>query len=78
MARLSEATLPPPAKKRKQAVGLLSSAPDNELLNAVEITPGSAMTFMVELLREMLGGVSDVCDSRFLALASHLACSTKQ
>lgn len=27
-----EAVLPPPIEKRKQAVGLLSSTPDNELL----------------------------------------------
>lgn len=30
------------------------------------------------LRKKMFGGVSDVSDSRFLALASHLAYSTKQ
>lgn len=60
-------------------MGLLSYASNNELLNVAEIALGFATTFVAELLREkMFGGISDVSDLCFLALASHLACSTKQ
>lgn len=79
MARPPKIILPPPADKGKQAVGQLSSAFDNELLNAAEVTLGSATTSMAKMLRErMFGGVFDVSNPCFFALASHLTCSTKQ
>lgn len=70
--------LPPPANKGKQAIGQLSSAPDSKLLDIAEVTPGSTTAFVAEMLCERIfGGLSDVSNPRFLALASHLAYSAK-
>lgn len=58
---------------------LLCLAPNNEFLNAAEVTLKSTPASVAEMLhKKMFEGVSDVFDPRFLALASHLACSTKQ
>lgn len=79
MAGPFELILPPPANKGKQAVGQLSLAPNNELLNAAEMTPRFAAASVAEMLREkMFGGVYDVSEPCFLTLTSHMACSTKQ
>ncbi|XP_021607630.1 uncharacterized protein LOC110611549 [Manihot esculenta] len=69
----------PPLEKGKTPVGLLSSAPDNEVLNAEEITPQSPASTVVELLRERIfGGVTEASDSHLLALTNLLACSTRE
>lgn len=69
----------PPLEKGKKPVGLLSSAPDNEVLNAEDITPQSPASTVVELLREtMFGGVTEASNPRLLALTNLLAYSTRE
>lgn len=70
---------PRPVDKVKKVVKKLSSAPDNEFLNAAEVTPESTPASAAKILCEkMFGGILDASDPRFLALVSHLAYSTKQ
>lgn len=75
----AKTTAPSSTDKWKGVVGLLSSAPDNEFLNAAEetldSTPASAAK---ELCDKMFGGPPDASDPCLLALVSHLACSTRQ
>lgn len=55
----------------------LCSAPDNEVLNAEDITYKSPASIIAELLRErMFEGVTEASDPRLLALTGLLACST--
>lgn len=57
----------------------LSSTLDNELLNAAEVTIESMLASAAKMIcKRMFGGVSDASNPHFLALISHLACSTKQ
>lgn len=67
----------PPLEKEKMPVGLLSSASENEVLNAEEITPQSPASLVAELLRErMFGGVTEASYPRLFALTGLLDCST--
>lgn len=69
----------PPVEKKKAFMELLSSASNNEVLNADEITPQSTTTTVVELLRKrMFGGVTDASDPCLLALTILLAYSTRE
>ncbi|XP_043811049.1 tropomyosin alpha-3 chain-like [Manihot esculenta] len=63
----------------KASVVPLLSAPDNDILNAEDITHQSPAGVVVEILRErMFGGVTDASDSRLLALTGHLAGFTRE
>lgn len=69
----------PPLEKGKAPIGLLSSAPDSEVLSAEEITPQSTASIVAELLREkMFDGVTEASDPCLLALTGLLACSTRE
>lgn len=75
----SETTPPSSADKGKQFMGQLSLAPDNELLNAIEVTLESLPASVVEMLCNwMFRGTPDASDPRFLSFISHLARSTNQ
>lgn len=66
----------PSVEKKKASIELLSSASNNEALNADEITPQSTVA---ELLWErMFDGVTDALDPCLLAFSSLLACSTRE
>lgn len=70
---------PCPADKGKKAMEQLWFATDNELLNAAEVTPKSTPASIAKMLCEkMFEGIPNASDPLFLALVSHLACSTKQ
>lgn len=57
----------------------LSSAPDNELLNAAEVTRESSSVSVAKMLYEnMFAGAPDASNPHFLAFISPLARSTKQ
>lgn len=57
----------------------LSSAPNNELLNATEVTTESMPASVAKMLcGRMFGGVPYASDLCFLALVSHLACAITQ
>lgn len=73
-------TVPPfSTDKGKGVVEFLLSAPDNEFLNAAEVTPKSTPASAAKELRnKMFGGTPNASDPDFLALVSHLSCSTRQ
>lgn len=57
----------------------LSSTPDNELLNTIEVTLESLPAFVAEMLCNwMFKGTPKASNPRFLSLISHLARSTNQ
>lgn len=57
----------------------LSSVPNNDLLNSVEVGVDSTSVFITEMLcSKVFGRVPDVSDRRFLRFFCNLACSTKQ
>ncbi|XP_021602721.1 myosin heavy chain, striated muscle-like [Manihot esculenta] len=80
-SRASRRTAPalPPLEKKKTSVVPLLSAPDNDILNAEDITHQSPATVVAEIIGErMFGGVTQALDPRLLALSGHLASSTQE
>lgn len=70
---------PSSADKGKGVIELLSTATDNEFLNAAEVTPESTSASAAnELCNKMFGGTPNASDPYFLALVSHLVYSTRQ
>ncbi|XP_043813698.1 uncharacterized protein LOC122723864 [Manihot esculenta] len=70
--------LPAIGKEKAYVVPLLS-APDNDILNAEDITHQSPASVVAELIRErMFGGVTEASDPRLLALIGLLASSTRE
>ncbi|XP_021616555.1 nucleolar and coiled-body phosphoprotein 1-like [Manihot esculenta] len=66
----------PPLEKAKTSVEPLFSAPNNEVLNAEDISHQSLASPVVELLRErMFGDITEALDPRLLALTGLLASS---
>ncbi|XP_043817308.1 uncharacterized protein LOC122724979 [Manihot esculenta] len=69
----------PPLEKEKTPVVPLLSSPDNEILNAEDITHQSPVSVVAEVLRErMFGGVTEASDPHLLAVTSLLASSTRE
>ncbi|XP_043815433.1 MAP7 domain-containing protein 1-like [Manihot esculenta] len=69
----------PPLEKEKTYVVPLLSAPDNDIMNAEDITHQSPASVVVEILREqMFGGTTEASDPRLLALTGLLASSTRE
>ncbi|XP_043814063.1 uncharacterized protein LOC122723984 [Manihot esculenta] len=80
-SRASRHTAPalPPLEKEKTAVVPLLSAPDNDILNAEDITHQSPTSVVAEIIKErMFGGVTEASDPHLLALTSLLATSTRE
>ncbi|XP_043806657.1 uncharacterized protein LOC122721798 [Manihot esculenta] len=75
----STPVLPPPEKKKDVPVIPLLSAPDNDILNAEDITHQSPASVVAEIVKErMFGGVMEALDPRLLALTGLLASSTRE
>ncbi|XP_021631901.1 uncharacterized protein LOC110629302 [Manihot esculenta] len=71
--------LPPLEKKKETSVVPLLFAPDNDILNAEDITHQSPASVVAEILRErMFGGVTEASNPRLLALTSLLVSSTRE
>ncbi|XP_021609057.1 uncharacterized protein LOC110612586 [Manihot esculenta] len=69
----------PAIGKEKTSVVPLLSAPDDDILNAEDITHQSPASVVAELIRErMFGGVTEASDPRLLALTGLLASSTRE
>lgn len=80
-ARTSKQSAPPlpPLEKAKTSVETLFSAPDNEVLNAEDITHQSPASIIAELLRErMFDGITEASDPRLLTLTGLLASSIRE
>ncbi|XP_043815636.1 uncharacterized protein LOC110623700 [Manihot esculenta] len=71
--------LPPLEKKKEAPVVPLLSAPDNDILNAEDITHQTPTSVVAEILRErMFGGITEASDPRLLALTGLLAGFTRE
>ncbi|XP_043804867.1 uncharacterized abhydrolase domain-containing protein DDB_G0269086-like [Manihot esculenta] len=75
----SAPALPPIRKEKGVPVVPLLFAPDNDILNAEDITHQSPASVVAEIIRErMFGGIIEASDPRLLALTGLLASSTKE
>ncbi|XP_043817062.1 uncharacterized protein LOC122724914 [Manihot esculenta] len=75
----SAPALPPIGKEKDVPVVPLLSAPDNDILNAKDITHQSLASVVAEILKErMFGGITEASDPCLLALTGLLASSTKE
>ncbi|XP_043806191.1 uncharacterized protein LOC122721716 [Manihot esculenta] len=69
----------PPLKKKDVPVVPLLPAPDNDILNAEDITHQSPASVVAEIIKErMFGGVIEASNPRLLALTGLLASSTRE
>ena len=75
----SAPALPPIGKEKEVPVIPLLSAPDNDILNAEDITHQSPASVVAEIVKErMFGGVLEASDPHLLALTGLLASSTRE
>ena len=78
-AKGSSPALPSIGKEKNVPIVPLLSSPDNDTLNAANITSQSPASAVAELLRkQMFGGTTEASDPRLLALTGLLASSTKE
>ncbi|XP_043808370.1 uncharacterized protein LOC122722240 [Manihot esculenta] len=71
--------LPPIGKEKEVPVIPLLSAPDNDILNAEDITHQSPASVVAEIVKErMFGGALEASDPHLLALIGLLASSTRE
>ncbi|XP_043808344.1 uncharacterized protein LOC122722225 [Manihot esculenta] len=71
--------LPPLEKKKEAPVVPLLSAPDNDILNAEDITHQTPASVVAEILREqMFSGITEASDPRLLTLTGLLAGFTRE